>query len=106
MSKMQRVKEIFTHKWAMEFYRFSPFIGVVGLILLPDASLHVILFGLAIILFATLVGHVVRKILFPYFDLAKLVDGIEDHPVASAMVICATIYLVTCIIQAFVMLLR
>lgn len=101
-----KVKGVLTHKWAKELYRILPFAGIAGFILIPDASLNVLLFGLGIILFATLVGHIVRKVLFPYFDLAKLVDGIEDNAIASAAVICAIIYLVVSIINAFVILLR
>lgn len=80
--------------------------GIAGFILIPDASFKVLLFGLGVILFATLVGHIVRKVLFPYFDVEKLVDGIEDDPKASAAVICAIIYLVVSILQAFVVLLH
>lgn len=103
---LSKVKEVLTHKWAKEIYRILPFAGIAGFILIPDDSLKVLLFGLGIILFATLVGHLVRKVLFPYFDLEKLVDGVEDDPKASAAVICAIIYLVVSIINAFVVLLH
>lgn len=103
---VQNVKGVLTHRWAKEVYRVLPFMGIAGFILIPDASFKVLLFGLGVILFATLVGHIVRKVLFPYFDVEKLVDGIEDDPKASAAVICAIIYLVVSILQAFVVLLH
>lgn len=106
MSKMQAFKGVLTNKWAMEIYRILPFAGIAGFILIPDDSLRVLLFGLGIILFATLVGHLVRKVLFPYFNLERLISGIEDDPKASAAVICAIIYLVVSIINAFVILLH
>ena len=104
--KKDKIKSILTHKWAKEFYRILPFLGVAGLVLVPDDSFHVILFGTGIVLFAVLIGHIVRKILFPYFDLAELASGIENDTKASAAIICAIIFLVCTIINSFVVLLH
>lgn len=103
---IEKVKDVLTHKWAKEVYRVLPFVAVAGLVLIPDSSWNVILFGFGVIMFACLVGHVTRKILFPYFDLEKLSSGIEDDTKASAAVICAIIFLVCTIINAFVVLLH
>lgn len=103
---IKKVKGILATGGMKEVYRLSPLVCIAGFILIPDDSLRVLIFGLGIVLFATLVGHIVRKVLFPYFDLAKLADGIEDDPKASAAVICAVIFLVTSILNAFVVLLR
>jgi hypothetical protein len=104
--RLKRVKSVLTNKWAKEFYRMAPFLGIIGFVLIPDSSSSVVLFGVGIISLAVLVAHLIRKILFPYFDMQKLADGIEEDPKASAAVICAIIFLVVSIINSFVTLLR
>lgn len=102
----EKVKRFLTHRWMMDFYRLLPFLGLAGIVILPDDGSRVVMFGTGIILLAIAVGHLARKILFPYFDIKGLVSGIEDDPKASAAVICGMIYLVCTIINAFVLLLK
>lgn len=102
----EKVKRFLTHKWMVELYRLLPFLGLAGFVILPDDGSHVVIFGTAIVMLAIGVGHLARKILFPYFDIKELVSGIEDDPKASAAVICGMIYLVCTIINAFVTLLK
>jgi hypothetical protein len=93
-------------KFWMEILRVAPFLCLAGFILIPDDSRGVILFGIGILSLAVALGHIVRKILFPYIDLKSLISGIEEDTKASAAVICALVYLVTEIAKALVMLLR
>ena len=99
---MEKVKRFFSHSIAKEVYRLLPFLGLAGLVIIPDDGSHVILFGTAIILLSVAVAHVVRKILFPYIDIRGLISGIEEDTKASAAVICGLIFLVCTIINAFV----
>jgi hypothetical protein len=93
-------------KFWMECLRIGPLLGVAGIFILTDDAKHVIGFGVAIIALAVAIAHIIRKLIFPYIDMAKLVDGIEDDTKASAAVICGLIFLLCTIIQSLVALLR
>lgn len=89
-----------------EALRVGPFALLAGLILYPDDSKMVILFGVGIILLAVLLAHGIRKLIFPYIDVKVLADKVKENAVACAMVICGLMYLLNGIIQSLVALLR
>jgi hypothetical protein len=103
---MTTIKSMFGSRLAKDFYRLLPLLGFAAIVLVPDDSAKVILFGMGIVMLAVGIAHIVRKLIFPYFDIAKLADGIEDDTKASAAVICGLIFLVCTIINAFVALLK
>lgn len=94
------------NKWVKETIRVIPLALMAGVMIIPDDSRGVIAFGLGIIALAALVAHVIRKLLFPYIDMKKLISGIEGDTKASAVVLVGLIYLLTTIIQSLVALLR
>lgn len=103
---IKRIMKIMKHRWSIETMRVMPLIVLAGVIIWPDDSKKVIAFGVGIIALAVLLAHVIRKLLFPYIDMKKLIDGIEDDTMASAVVLVGLIYLLTTIIQSLVALLR
>jgi hypothetical protein len=92
--------------WLKEVIRVGPLAVLAAVVILPDDSKHVVLFGVGIIALAVILAHVIRKLLFPYIDMRKLIDGIEDDTKASAIVLVGLIYLLSTIIQSLVALLR
>ena len=89
-----------------ETLRLSPILGLAGIVLVPDDSRGIILFGVAIILLAVAIAHVIRKLIFPYIDVETLADKAKENAMASALVILGLMYLLSTIIQSLVMLLR
>lgn len=54
--------------------RLWPLLIVSGLVLVPDAGSHVVLYALGITILVSAVSHLIRKILFPYIDLEYVVE--------------------------------
>lgn len=106
MSK-QRIKEVVSNKkfWK-EFFRIVPFLGLAGIILVPDDSRGVILFGVAIVLLAVALAHIVRKVIFSYIDMKTLIDKADDEPLPAALVLVGLIYLFSVVIESLIALLR
>ena len=94
------------NKFWMEVFRLAPLLGIAGFFIITDDSRGVVGFGVAIIALAVAIAHCVRKLIFPYIDMKKLVSGIEDDTKASAAVICGLIFLLCTIIQSLVALLK
>lgn len=94
------------NKYVYETLRISPLLGFAGLILIPDDSRGVILFGLAIVLLGVAIAHLIRKLIFPYIDVKVLAEKAKESALASALVILGLLYLLSTIIQSLVVLLK
>lgn len=79
---------------------------VSGLVLVPDAGSHVVLFALGITILVSAVSHVIRKILFPYLDLETVATRAIDTPVGAGMVFMGVTIILSTIIMSTCMLLK
>lgn len=100
------MKRFFTHPNWVHVLVAAVLFGAAGLILMPDDAHTVIIFGVGIILLATGLGHVVRKLIFPYINGKELVEKVKENSIACAIVIVGLIYLSCTIITSLVSLLR
>ena len=82
--------------------RYWLFIVIAIFLPLFDKSILSVYLMLATISVIILATEIMRKELFPYIKLNKLISQADDSPLASAIVCAAVIYLISVIIQACV----
>lgn len=72
-----------------EFKRNAPSIAIIGIACLALGGFSQIVVQLYILSMSALVviaTHIIRKSLFPYFDLAKFANKSLENPIASSIV--------------------
>jgi len=98
------MKEIFMK----EFKRMWFFLLLAGLMLAPDrGALSVVGYAVGIVAVAVVLSHIVRKVLFPYLDLATLIREIgTENNVAAAIVVASMVVLMGIVLNGIISLLR
>ena len=89
-----------------ELIRTAPFLLVTVWLLWRDPNLPVVGYALGVVALIVMASHLARKALLPYLDMERFVCKAEEHPIASAIVAAAVLYLLAAIIQSVVALLR
>jgi len=76
------------------------------LIIVPDDNRWPVLFSLGVLTLTVIVIHLIRKTLFYYVDLQKLMSKAEENPIASAIVFAAVIYILVVLGQSVLLFLK
>lgn len=76
------------------------------LIIVPDNNRWPVLFSLGVLTLAVIVIHLIRKTLFHYVDLHKLMNKAEENSIASAIVFAAVIYMIAVLGQSVLLFLK
>ena len=97
---------IVIRKLINELLRVSPLLGLIVPFLFLDDSWHMVLFVTALLAFALLSMHIVRKTMYPYIDIEELVNKAKENPIASAITLFGFFMFLSSILFVYALLLR
>lgn len=89
-----------------EAKRILPLLLVAACVLVPDTGSWVVVYSLAITILVCGVSHLIRKLLFPYIDLAKYAERALDTPTGAAIVFASVSGLLAVVITSTITLLK
>ena len=89
----QHLRTFMESKLRRDLQRLVPLFAIAGLILIPDSGFSVVVFVLGALIFTAGVSHLIRKILFPYLDLERLLNKAEETPLSAAIVFIGMMYI-------------
>ena len=97
----------FWQRWKSDFFRFIPFVVIPLLLIRGDlGTIYVIAYVIALSLLFAFMTHIVRKILFPFIDLAAFAKKAFETSVGASIVFASIIGLLMVIYESTVSLMR
>ena len=92
-------------KLVNEILRVTPLIAVIVPFLFMDSSWHIVVFVTAVLAFALLTMHVVRKSMYPYIDIEELVNKAKESSIGASIALFSVMMFLSVIVLAFVLIL-
>ena len=93
-------------KLANETLRVSPLLAIIIPFLFLDDSWQMVVFITAVLAFALLSMHIVRKTMYPYIDIEELINKAKEDSIASGIALLGFFIFLSVIILTYAILLR